>query len=69
MMPDTAHHLAEANKHVAEAAARIDQQRRLIEQLRADGHDTESAERLLASFVGVLSAMEGHRDLMLSKTD
>jgi hypothetical protein len=43
-------HLHLGEKHVAEGTAHIERQRRLVDELTADGHDTMEARRLLENF-------------------
>jgi hypothetical protein len=40
-------HLEQAERHVAEGKGHIKRQRRIIVELRRDGHDTKTAEELL----------------------
>jgi hypothetical protein len=53
-------HLAPAERHVAEAETRVARQAALVAELRADGHDTATAERLLDLFTSTLSVMREH---------
>jgi hypothetical protein len=50
-------HLVEAQRQVTESGARIGRQRRLIEELEGNGHDSFSARELLETF---LDAHEQH---------
>ncbi len=51
-------HLEMAKRHVREAEAIVARQRKLVEQLRRDGHDLVEAERLLRNFE---ESLEAHR--------
>ena len=57
-------HLDLANRHLAEAAARISAQRVLIGELERDGHPTGAARELLLVFMATERAMRDHRDLI-----
>jgi hypothetical protein len=58
-------HLAQADRHIAEAEARIARQHRLIAGLNANGHDTSVAEALLATMEAVLRTGRDHRTTIL----
>jgi len=49
-----------AHRHVREAQQRITKQRQRILELQRDGHDTSSAEGLLATFEQTLTLMRNH---------
>jgi len=49
-----------AKRRVAEANQIVERQRQLIDALRADGRDTEDAERTLQAFLQSLTTLEGH---------
>ena len=51
-------HIAEAERHVTETAAHIQQHHEVIARLRENGSDTRNAERLLHNTIGVLAAHE-----------
>jgi hypothetical protein len=53
--------LALADRHIAEADARILRQHRLVERLAAAGHDTGLAETLLETLQRSLAALQAHR--------
>ena len=54
-----------AERHLAEQAARIANQWKLIGQLEADGHSTLEAERFLEKKMHqILVEMQGHRDFI-----
>lgn len=57
-------HLVQAQRHVGEAEQRVAQQRRLIAQLAADGHDTAEAEKFLETLIQALAAMREHLQLI-----
>jgi hypothetical protein len=44
-------HLVEAERHVAIGESTIANQRRVLENLLRDGHDTTAAEKLLTTFL------------------
>src|SRR5262245_7906586 len=52
--------LDQARRHVAEAASRIEEQERRIEDMLREGHDTTEAERLLENFIETLRVMQDH---------
>jgi len=49
-----------AQRGVTEARGIVESQKALIEKLRANGSDTEDAERTLNVLVQTLTALEGH---------
>ena len=49
--------------YVAEAKLHVDQQARIVEQLRRDGNPTSDAEELLAEYEGSLAAHQAHLDI------
>lgn len=51
-------------RHVREGRARIARQRKLIEELRHDGHRTEVARGLLQDFEAVQRELEMHLDFL-----
>ena len=57
--------LNQSDLHVADAERRNTAQAALLEQLRADGHDAQQAERMLAGFEGTLAAIREHRLLIV----
>jgi len=61
-MPSLREQLAQACDHVLVVQKRIEQQTILIDRLRSDGHDTKSAERLLATFVDLMAKLTMHRN-------
>lgn len=61
-MPSLREQLAQARDHVAEVQQRIEDQAILIDRLRSDGHDTQAAERLLATFLDLMSKLSLHRE-------
>jgi hypothetical protein len=62
-------HLAEAQRHVAEGAARIGRQRQLIIELGRDGHSSDAAEDLLRSFERIQKSHLAHRDRIREELD
>ena len=60
-MPSRAEELRHARDHEERAHQRVIDQTALIERLRSDGHDTESAEQLLALFIEVAGKLSFHR--------
>jgi hypothetical protein len=51
-------YIAEAERHITESAAFIQQHHEIIARLRENGSDTTRAERLLDNTIGVLAAHE-----------
>jgi hypothetical protein len=60
-------HLAQADRHIAEAKSHIARQRKLIEELRRDGHRTGLAESMLHALETSLHVFEHHRKLILEQ--
>jgi hypothetical protein len=56
-------HLEQARRHVVDAERRVAEQRARITQLEREGHDSESAQRLLDVLEQSLSAMRAHLEL------
>jgi hypothetical protein len=52
--------LSSAKRRVAEARSIVERQKGLIDSLRANGSDTEDAERTLCALVQTLTTLEGH---------
>jgi hypothetical protein len=50
-----------------EGERRVAAQMLLLEQLRADGHDTRLAEKLLASLQATLTEWRTHRELIVKR--
>lgn len=59
-------HLAEAERHVALGEKNIANQRRVLENLLRDGHDTAEAERLLQGFLDVQDLQIADRNRLRS---
>jgi hypothetical protein len=57
--------IAICERHIADGERTIARQEALIAGLKADGHSTTMAERLLETFRGHLRAHRMHRDLIL----
>ncbi len=55
-------HLAQADGHVAQAERHLIEQRKLIDQLERDGHDTVAALDLLRTMEESLAAHIADRD-------
>jgi len=58
-------HLRKAERDIAEAWRRIDEQRNRIAKMAAEGHDTATGEELLATMIETAEAMEQHRQTIL----
>jgi hypothetical protein len=58
-------HLAQANRHIADAERRVAGQEALIERLLEQGQDVTLAETLLRTFEDSLAAQRSHRVLIL----
>ena len=56
-MPSLTEQLNQARDHVAQAQKRIDEQVVLIERLQADGHDTGTADHLLATYIELMAKL------------
>ena len=57
--------LGQADQHIATAERRITKQRLLVEELRADGHDTKVAEEMLRGFQENLQTLREHREIII----
>ena len=57
-------HLAKAERHVRKGEELIRKQEERIEELGADGHDTELAEKHLTNLQQLERTMEKNRDLV-----
>jgi hypothetical protein len=55
-------HLEQAERHVAQGESHVARQRKLIQDLQRDNHDTAMARELLSSFQRTLSAQIDHMD-------
>lgn len=62
-------HLEQANRHIAEATARIERQAEIVMRLSRDGHDATQAEALLQTFEQSLALAHEHRDRILQEID
>jgi len=58
-------HLAEADRHVAAAKQQVEKQKRAIEKLVQDGHDTRVSTSLLDAMQRGLDALEHHREIVV----
>ena len=58
-------HLVDADRHIAAAKHQVEQQKRVIEKLVQDGHDTRTARSLLGAMERGLDALEHHRAIVL----
>jgi hypothetical protein len=63
-MPSRIVQLEQAREHVRHARQRIEDQTALISRLQPDGHGTEAAEQLLATFIDLMTKLTLHRDLL-----
>ena len=54
-------HLAESNRHIAEATQRIILHRQRLTELERDGHDTSRSRDLLETMRETLTLMQTHR--------
>ena len=63
-MPSLGLQLDQAREHVRRTQERIEEQTDLIARLRSDGHDTDAAERLLATFIDLMAKLTLHLDEM-----
>lgn len=61
---DQAEELAMAERHVREGEAIVSRQRRIVDELRRDGHSTATAEQLLAIFESSLKGLLDHLRLV-----
>jgi hypothetical protein len=66
---DVREHLAEADKKIEDAEIRIVEQRHRVEALADDGHSTEAAERLLATYNQVLEVMVKYKKTIASELE
>ncbi|MGI3778727.1 MAG: hypothetical protein ACRYGC_15670 [Janthinobacterium lividum] len=64
-LEDERGHLAKADRDLAEGERRISAQMLMIEHLRATGHGTDAAERLLLTLRETLEAWLNHRVLIV----
>ncbi len=65
-------HIAEAERQLAELAARVERQRALVQGLEACGQETAHAAFLLQQAIGLKALHEAHRDWLkreLTKCD
>jgi DNA repair exonuclease SbcCD ATPase subunit len=61
-VPSLQAQLEQARNYVEETQKRIHDQLALIDRLKSDRHDTEAAERLLATFIDLMSKLTMHRN-------
>ena len=61
----TAERLDKTDRHIAECKARIGRPYGLIDKLRIDGRDIQSAERLLRNLMELHDLFVGHRQVLL----
>lgn len=64
-LEDERGHLAKADRDLAEGERRISAQMLIIEHLRATGHGTDAAERLLLTLRETLETWLNHRVLIV----
>ncbi|KRQ12198.1 MULTISPECIES: hypothetical protein [Bradyrhizobium] len=58
-------HLAQSDRHIATAEQHITKQRLLLDNLRAEGHDTKVAEEMLTGFEHNLKTLREHRAIIV----
>jgi hypothetical protein len=58
-------HLDEADRHIAAAKQQVEKQKRVIEKLVQDGHETQIATSLLDAMERGLNALEDHREIVV----
>ena len=58
-----------AERHIRESAGRINNQKTIIGKLRADGHDTRAANRVLENFVALQAIFREFRASVLQALD
>jgi hypothetical protein len=63
-MPSLREQVDQAREHVRQAQQQIEVQTALISRLQSDGHDTEAAGRLLATFIDMMTKLTLHRDAL-----
>jgi hypothetical protein len=61
-MPSLGMQLEQAREDVTRVRQRIEEQTTLIERLKSDGHDTGAADRLMATFLDLMTKLTMHRD-------
>jgi hypothetical protein len=57
--------LARADRHITVAERHITEQRLRVDRLRADGHDTRTAEEMLREFEANLKTLREHRQIIV----
>jgi len=62
-------HLAKAEADIAEADARIERQRAIIDKLTKDGHPTQTAKQILTTMLHSRDAFETHRRIISKDSD
>ena len=60
-------HLNEAETHICDAERRIATLAEHRDRLRADGHDTREAQRLVVIMEDVLATLRAHRSLIVDQ--
>jgi hypothetical protein len=60
-------HLAQADKHITDGEIRISEQLLRIEHLKADGHDTTEANRMLTDLEDQQKEFEAHRQMIVDR--
>jgi len=58
-------HLAKAEADIAKANDCVERQHAIIAKLKDDGHPTDIAEKILATMLRSLNALEGYRKVIL----
>jgi hypothetical protein len=59
--------LRQARRDITEGEQRVRKQAGIAARMRADGHDSAGAERLLATFRATLAGWKTHEDLILQR--
>jgi hypothetical protein len=58
--------LALAEKHLVQARAHVEQQRRIVDALERDGHNSELARKILATFKQLLELQIEDRERLIT---
>jgi hypothetical protein len=58
-------HLVQVNRHIVDVKRHIDYQRKFIQDLAREGHETDVAEDLLKRLEDMLAEFEHHRRIVL----
>jgi hypothetical protein len=63
------HNLMLVERHVAQARAHIEHQRKIVAELERDGHDAELARNILATFEQLLELLIQDRERRIDMLD